>query len=354
MDKYKNKYRIPSARLRGYDYASEGAYFITICTHNREHFFGEIADGKMHLNEIGKLAEKYWAEIPDHFPDVELGNFVIMPNHTHGILIIKKSAGNDISSGDEWHDGNPNGQSNGDSDGQSDGQSDENSAVQTLQCNVSSRIIPYGDIPSGENPNPHDIPSGDNPHLANIQSGDIRNDNISDGRIFPYGDNYGDNSNPQYISSRDIPNPGDIRNDNISDGRIFPYGDNYGENPNPHDIPSGDHPNPGDIRNDNIPDGRIFPAGENPNPGDIRNENNPDGKFIKNEKMAEISPKSGSISTIIRSYKSAVTKYARAIHADFEWQTRFHDHIIRDAGSFERIQTYIENNPLNWKEDKFS
>lgn len=295
MDKYKNKYRIPSARLRGYDYASEGAYFITICTHNREHFFGEIADGKMHLNEIGKLAEKYWAEIPDHFPDVELGNFVIMPNHTHGILIIKKSAGNDISSGDEWHDGNPNGQSNGDSDGQSDGQSDENSAVQTLQCNVSSRIIPYGDIPSGENPNPHDIPSGDNPHLANIQSGDIRNDNISD-------------------------------------GRIFPYGDNYGENPNPHDIPSGDHPNPGDIRNDNIPDGRI----------------------IKNEKMAEISPKSGSVSTIIRSYKSAVTKYASAIHADFEWQTRFHDHIIRDAGSFERIQTYIENNPLNWKEDKFS
>ncbi len=317
MDKYKNKYRIPSARLRGYDYASEGAYFITICTHNREHFFGEIADGKMHLNEIGKLAEKYWAEIPDHFPDVELGNFVIMPNHTHGILIIKKSVGNDISSGDEWHDGNPNGQSNGDSDGQSDGQSDENSAVQTLQCNVSSRIIPYGDIPSGENPNPHDIPSGDNPHPANIQSGDIRNENIPDGRIFPYWDNYGDNSNPHYI-------------------------------------PSGDNPNPGDLRNDNISDSRIFPAGENPNPGDIRNENNPDGKFIKNEKMAEISPKSGSVSTIIRSYKSAVTKYARAIHADFEWQTRFHDHIIHDAGSFERIQTYIENNPLNWKEDKFS
>ena len=90
MDKYKNKYRIPSARLRGYDYASEGAYFITICTHNREHFFGEIADGKMHLNEIGKLAEKYWAEIPDHFPDVELGNFVIMPNHVHGILILNE------------------------------------------------------------------------------------------------------------------------------------------------------------------------------------------------------------------------------------------------------------------------
>ncbi|MBL0303439.1 MAG: glucose-6-phosphate dehydrogenase [Cytophagaceae bacterium] len=109
MDKYKNKYRIPSARLRGYDYASEGAYFITICTHNREHFFGEIAEGKMQLNEIGILAEKYWAEIPDHFPDVELGNFVIMPNHTHGILIIKKSAGNDILSGDESPDGDSDG-----------------------------------------------------------------------------------------------------------------------------------------------------------------------------------------------------------------------------------------------------
>jgi hypothetical protein len=74
----------------------------------------------------------------------------------------------------------------------------------------------------------------------------------------------------------------------------------------------------------------------------------------KNETMAAISPKSGTISTIIRSFKSVVSKNGHLIHADFNWQPRFHDHIIRDAQSFERIQNYIANNPLNWKEDKFN
>jgi putative transposase len=73
----------------------------------------------------------------------------------------------------------------------------------------------------------------------------------------------------------------------------------------------------------------------------------------KNEHMAEISPKSGSISAIIRSYKSVVTKHAHYIHMDFFWQVRFHDHVIRNSESFERIQDYIENNVTNWKEDKF-
>lgn len=70
-----------------------------------------------------------------------------------------------------------------------------------------------------------------------------------------------------------------------------------------------------------------------------------------NKFMASISPKPGSLSTIIRSFKSAVTKDARLINPDFNWQTRFHDHIIRDDGSHQRIKKYIENNPRNWKED---
>ena len=181
MDKFKNKYRVPSARLQNWDYGANGAYFITICTQNRQHFFGKIVDGQMQLNELGQLAEKYWLEIPQHFSFIELGNFVIMPNHTHGILIINKM---------------------------------DNHHVDTLQCNVST------------------------------------------------------NAN-------------------------------------------------------------------------------------KNQQMANISPKSGTISTIIRSYKSVVSKNARLIHADFGWQSRFHDHIIRNAQSFETIQNYISNNPLNWDKDKF-
>ncbi len=187
--KYQNKYRIPSARLKNWDYGSNGAYFITICTQNREHFFGEIVETQFIASEIGTLAEKFWMEIPQHFPYIELGNFVVMPNHVHGILIIDKN-------------------------------------VKTLQCNVSENESPVETL-----------------HC------------------------------------------------NVSTN--------------------------------------------------------------KNEQMANISPKSGTISTILRSYKSVVTKNARFIHAEFGWQPRFHDHIIRNAPEWERIQTYIENNPMNWKEDKF-
>ena len=187
--KYQNKYRIPSARLKNWDYGSNGAYFITICTQNREHFFGDFMDSEFITSEIGMLAEKYWMEIPQHFPYIELGNFVVMPNHVHGILIIDKN-------------------------------------VKTLQCNVSENESPVQTL-----------------HC------------------------------------------------NVSTN--------------------------------------------------------------KNEQMANISPKSGTISTILRSYKSVVTKNSRFIHAEFGWQPRFHDHIIRNAPEWERIQTYIENNPMNWKEDKF-
>ena len=190
MDKFKNKYRIPSARLKEYDYGQNGTYFITICTQNREHFFGEIVDSEIQLNEIGQLAENFWLEIPQHFPFVELGNFVIMPNHTHGILIIDKM---------------------------------------------------------------------DNGHH-----------NVVEARL---------------IASLPIQIPQPLKTGGITG--------------------------------------------------------------IKNPMFHE------NISRIIRWYKGRCSYEMRKIHADFAWQPRFHDHVIRSTQSFECIQTYIENNPLNWKEDKF-
>ena len=94
MQKYHNKYRIKSTRLQNWDYGWNGAYFITICTHNREHYFGEIVDGKMKPTDIGELAEKYWHEIPKHFQFVKLHEFVVMPNHIHGIIVIDKCNNN--------------------------------------------------------------------------------------------------------------------------------------------------------------------------------------------------------------------------------------------------------------------
>jgi putative transposase len=101
MDKFQNKYRIASARLQTWDYCGNGTYFITICTKDRAHYFGRVVlsengIGKMQLSEIGKFAETSWMEIPQHFPFVTLGNFVIMPDHMHGILIFD---GGDVGDG---------------------------------------------------------------------------------------------------------------------------------------------------------------------------------------------------------------------------------------------------------------
>ncbi|WP_155285305.1 transposase [Capnocytophaga felis] len=82
-----------SIRLKGYDYSREGLYFITICCQNKEHYFGEIIDGEMRLNEIGEIAQKCWRDIPNHFKNVLLHSFVVMPNHIHGIIEIVTRVG---------------------------------------------------------------------------------------------------------------------------------------------------------------------------------------------------------------------------------------------------------------------
>ena len=98
-EKYQNKYRIASARLKNYDYASNGAYFITIVTKNREHFFGEIKNGEMILNELGEIVWDEWLKTPKIRPDMNLimVEFVVMPNHIHGIVYIGK---NEFNNGD--------------------------------------------------------------------------------------------------------------------------------------------------------------------------------------------------------------------------------------------------------------
>jgi putative transposase len=223
MDKFKNKYRIPSNRLRNWDYGSNGAYFITICTRDREHFFGEIVKNatkgifEMQLNEIGQLAEKYWLEIPNKFPFVELGNFVVMPNHTHGILIINKTGVNV----DHAADG---------TDGGAGGGFDNE----------------FNDGAEGTN--------GPDDHLAQLA-----------------------------------------------------------------------------LLNSAQPPSEII--------GGFAGIFNP--MFHEN------------ISRMIRWYKGRCTFEMRKIHADFAWQSNYHDHIIRDSKSFEIIQTYIENNPKNWPDDRF-
>jgi len=182
-EKYQNKYRIASARLQNWDYASEGAYFITICTKDRRHYFGAVKNGKMVLSNAGVIANLMWHEIKNHGKNVELGGFIVMPNHVHGILIL-----NDISNLDPGQE-----------------------------------ILETG-------------------HALSLKS-----------------------------------------------------------------------------------------------PGQQRFQNQ--GK--------------NTVSSIIGSYKSAVTKYCNRLGFEFGWQTRFYDHIIRDGRAFENISNYIINNQEKWDIDKF-
>lgn len=194
-EKFNNKYRIPSARLKNYDYSSNGAYFITICTENRNHFFGQIINGKMELSNAGVIANILWHDIPHHTKNVILGEFIVMPNHIHGILIL-------------------------------------NDSLETLHATSLTQSE------------------------SNVQTLPV-----------------------QTLHATSLP--------------------------------------------------------------------------TKNETMANISPKSNSIATIIRSYKSAVTKHANRLKLQNGWQTRFHDHIIRNEIEYQRITDYIINNPAKWQEDKF-
>ena len=82
------KYNRRSIRLKNYDYSKAGYYFVTIVTQDRLHLFGEIVEGKMILNEAGRMIHTLWYEIMDDFPNVYLHEFVIMPNHIHGIIEI--------------------------------------------------------------------------------------------------------------------------------------------------------------------------------------------------------------------------------------------------------------------------
>jgi REP element-mobilizing transposase RayT len=206
MEKFKNKYRIPSARLQNWNYCWEAAYFITICTKDRINFFGEIQNNNLILSPLGEIAENIWNEIPNHFSNVESGAFVVMPNHVHGILIITGF--------------------------------DEN-ICKNIQCVDRTHIVETG-------------------HALSLQ---------------------------QFAQINNIEKNIEITR-TIGQQRFQHIGCN-------------------------------------------------------------------SISSIVGSYKSAVTKQIRRSGYEFHWQTRFFDHIIRNDSSFQNITEYILNNPANWQKDAF-
>ncbi len=148
MNLYKNKYRAESARLKAWDYSSNGRYYITICVNNHECVFGYITARKMVLSNLGKNAESCWREIPHHFPFVKLDEYVVMPNHIHGIIVIEKTVKHRKHGESAKH-----------------GESVETQNLASLQSNVSESNVPPSNVSVSNMP-----PSNFGPQSKNIAS----------------------------------------------------------------------------------------------------------------------------------------------------------------------------------------
>lgn len=77
-----------SIRLHGYDYSTPGAYFVTICTQHKQSFLGAVVDNQMRLNDPGQMVDRWWKELENKFPSVQTDEYIVMPNHFHGIVMI--------------------------------------------------------------------------------------------------------------------------------------------------------------------------------------------------------------------------------------------------------------------------
>jgi len=226
-EKFQDKYRIPSARLRNWDYGWNGHYFITICTAGHDPYFGKIENKKMVLSEIGILVRTEWDKSFGLRSGLFCDAYVIMPNHIHAILRIDNDD--------------------------------------------------FGDF-------------------VETHSGASLRDNDD--------------------ASTDI-------NDNFDD-----YGD-YIETHSGASLPG---------KND------IFCDFETHSGASLQGNKSKFG-------VARRSPK--SISSFVACFKSMVTMNARKLNSGFGWQSRFHDHIIRNEEEYQRIANYIENNPANWGVDNY-
>lgn len=256
----------------------------------------------MHVSPAGAIADVLWHEIKNHAKNIELGEFVVMPNHIHGILILN---GNDVGGRDD------------------DGCRDVACNGPTMKCTVPT----MGNIPTttdcniltmGNDPMENDHILGTDDANDHIRGRDDANDHIRGGDV-----------------ACNVPTMGTVPT--TTDCNIPTMGNDPAEN---------DHIRGTDIANDRF-------RGDDANDHIRGTDVACNVRTSKNEFMAAISPKSNTVSTIIRSYKSAVTKYCNRLGLPIAWQSRFHDHIIRNDESFQRISKYISDNPMNWPEDQF-
>ena len=333
MAKFRNKYRIESARLQGWDYRNPGAYFITICTQNRIHHFGKCENGKMTLSTIGLIVQGCWYEIPRLNRHVRLGEFIVMPNHIHGILILDAMDNESNGCDDDRQDDDRQDDDGRDDDGRDDDGRDDD-----------GRDDDGRDDDGRDDDGRDDDGRDDDGRDDDGRDDDGRDD---DGRDDDGRDDDGRDDDGRDDDGRDDDGRDDDGRDD--DGRDDDGRDDDGRDDDGRDDDGRDD----DGRDD---DGRDDDGRDDVETLKFNVSTNTNTRSNKNKFFQKITPKSGSVSRILQQFKRACTYHIKCTFSDvnFEWQERFHDHIIRNDASFMRISNYILNNPLTWEEDVFS
>ena len=384
MEKFRDKYRIPSSRLQNWDYGWNAPCFVTICTAKMDCYFGEIANRKMQLSDIGKIAQKFWLEIPNHFPFVILDAFVVMPNHVHGIIIIDKlddefgggggrdgdgcrgSGGRDSGGGIRDSGGGDGGGGRDDSGGGREsgggnraGRREKTDERKMDGADGTDRTDYAEGIAGMENAT--DVGGMDKTDVGGMDATDaggiVETPNLGVSTVHHTGPTVhptgptvhhtGQNVNPTGSTVNPTDHPTG-HTDHCTSKPTKPTGpSNQPTNPSTHSTGSTSNPtNP-----------TIQPNDQSTPPTNHSIHKNP-----KNEKSGQIQKKSGgknpkwkpgTLGVIINQYKRICTINARKIITCFTWQSRFHDHVIQNDKSYQRIKNYIINNPRNWEDDMF-
>jgi putative transposase len=313
MEKYQNKYRIQSNRLPKWDYSSNGAYFITICVNNKNYLFGSVEQGKMILNDFGQIAHHEWEISAQIRKEIELDIFVIMPNHMHGIVIINKS--NIDGPHVETH--GPHVETHG-------------PHVETHGPHVETHgphVETHG--PHVETHGPHVETHG--PHVETHG---------------PHVETHGPHveTHGPHVETHG------------------PHVETHGPHVETHGRVSLQQQSQPNQQQSQPNQQQSQPNQQQSQPNQQQSQPN----------QPQLHRKPKSISSFIAGYKSSVTtKINNLIHEYVQthghdyygiekfnrknklWQPNYYDHIIRDEAEYNRIRTYIIENPQKWEQDKF-
>jgi REP element-mobilizing transposase RayT len=319
-----------SIRLKEYDYAQEGLYFLTLCTKNRVCLFGHIENGAMILNEAGVHAQKCWLEIPEHFPQVVLHPFIVMPNHVHGVIEITNTVGANYHSPHTTNEHSPDDKAN------------------------------YHSPHTTNEYSPHDKANYHSPHTTNEYS--------SDDKASHHSPHITNEHSPQDKANYHSPHPENISTHDETNnvlGIDEPNNDSSIDEMKNHSFIHETNNNSSIDESKNISsidETENISHIDETNGGDDGANNDSHGNGANNDSPLPPRSPSQTVGSIERGFKIGVTKWFRTNGPDVGaknfsplpiWQRNYYDHIIRNETAYNRIVQYIINNPSNWKEDKF-